>query len=89
VLVIQTQNGKEYKLLYSSRNFQSGVAVTGYIIRPDNSKSAEENFDELGDGVYVGVFQHERKTADLFEKCGVMIKENGIPRTFEVVQVIN
>lgn len=69
--------------------FQTGLVVTGYLIFPSRSKSAEVGFDELGDGIYAGVFPYQRQTNKLHEKYGVVVKENGIPKSFGTIQMIN
>jgi len=76
-------------MLYSTVGFCTGISVTGYLIFPNRTRSAEVTFVDLGDGIYAGDFPYQRQTNCLYEKYGVVIKENGVPRFFGTVQMIN
>lgn len=80
-------NESDFRLLYSAEGFVEGVTVTGYFIYPNLTKSDVFTFDELGDGVYSTTITHNQQTNSYFEKCGLVIKENGIVRKFEIVQI--
>ena len=80
-------NEKNYWLLYSSTKFKAGKIVTGYFIYSNLIKSDIFNFVDLGDGIYSATVTHNQQTTSFIEKCGLVIKENGTVKKFELVQV--
>lgn len=88
-IVLQIGRNYHFQLLYSALGFVAGLAVTGYLIYPDRTKSDVVVFEDLGDGIYAGDFPYIRKTAELDEKYGVVIKENGVVKHFELIKMIN
>ena len=89
VVVIQIRNKGEFQLLYSSAGYAGGLNVTGYLIYPDLTKSSITSFVDIGDGIYAATFTHIRKTQDLDEKYGIVIKENGDVKYFGFIKIIN
>ena len=77
-----------FQVFYQSLNFQEGLTVTGYVIYPDLTKSDVLEFDELGDGIYSGLFPFEKKSNDRIEKYGTVMKENGVTKLFEIINLI-
>lgn len=88
-ITVQIRNSTEIQLLYSAEKFTTGLNVTGYLIYPDLSKSSVLTFNELGDGIYVAMFPYTRKTTELDEKYGIVVKENGITKHFDFIKLIN
>ena len=82
-------NGEKYHLLYSANGFQEGLTVTGYFIYPDFQKSSTFTFDELGDGIYSVAISYDRKTDSYTEKHGLVVKEDGVVKKFEILQIRN
>ena len=80
-------NETEFRLLYSGREFKDDLIVTGYFIYSDLSKSDVFTFDNLGDGIYAVEIKHTRKLVSNHEKYGLVLKENGIPKKFEIIQI--
>jgi len=77
-----------FQIFYASAGFKEGLTVTGYIIYPDMTKSNILEFDELGDGIYSGLFPFEKKSNNLIERYGLVMKENGVTKLFEIVNLI-
>lgn len=76
-----------FQVFYASSKFQEGLTVTGYIIYPDMTKSDVLEFDELGDGIYSGFFPFVKKSNNRIERYGVVMKENGVTKLFEIVNL--
>jgi len=77
-----------FQVFYASKGFQEGLTVTGYVIYPDMTKSNILEFEELGDGIYSGLFPFEKKSNNLIERYGMVMKENGVTKLFEIVNLI-
>jgi len=77
-----------FQIFYASAGFLAGLAVTGYVIYSDMTKSDILEFEELGDGIYSGLFPFEKKSNKLIERYGVVMKENGVTKLFEIVNLI-
>ena len=77
-----------FTLLYASVGFSVGLTVTGYVIYPDMEKSDEFAFDELGDGIYGVSIPYTNKRNWITDKYGIVVKENGVPKKFEIVDII-
>ena len=77
-----------FQIFYASISFQEELTVTGYVIYPDMTKSDVLEFDELGDGIYSGLFPFEKKSNNRIEKYGLVMKENGVTKLFEIVNLI-
>lgn len=77
---------KDFTLLYKAVNFMTGLTVTGYFIFPDLHKSDPFNFIELGDGIYASAKLElsNMEQSDLMQKYGLVIKENGTVKRFEI-----
>lgn len=86
-MVIVLNNGKIFRLLYSAVDFTIGLTVTGYFIYPDKVKSSVFTFDDLGDGVYAIEITGTRESRQNTEKYGLVIKENGVVKKFEIIQM--
>lgn len=86
-IYISITNETSIQLLYSSKDFVGGLSVTGYLIYPDLTKTSVIVFDELGDGIYVGVFPNEHLTDKTTVRYGVVVKENGITAMFEFLTI--
>lgn len=80
----------KFRLFYSTVNFVVGKTITGYLIYPNTEKSDVFTFDELGDGIYSVIATITKKTnPDRFkEKYGLVIKENGVVKYFEILGFI-
>ena len=78
-----------FQLFYAPSGFKVGLVVTGYLIYPDFSKSPVLSFTELGDGVYAVNVPYNRKTMEFDEKYGIVIKENGETKHFNLIQMVN
>ena len=76
-----------FQLLYSATGFAEGLTVTGYLILPDLTKSAVVAFEELGDGIYVGLMPFTKVRNRKKERLGLVVKENGIVKKFEIVDL--
>ena len=83
---ILRDNKDNFQLLYSSIQFATGLTVTGYLIYPDLTKSDPFTFNEEGDGIYSITITHSRKTNTNIEKYGLVIKEDGVVKKFEIIQ---
>jgi hypothetical protein len=81
-------NGKKFHLLYSAQKFETGLTVTGYFIYPDLQKSQVFSFSELDDGVYAVEVTNDREKQSNVEKYGIVIKENGEVKKFDVIQIV-
>lgn len=81
-------NEKNFHLLYSAEKFTTDLTITGYFIYPDLEKSAVFTFEEIGDGIYSSVIINNRKGRVNTEKYGIVIKENGEVKKFEVIQIL-
>lgn len=86
-LSVVLNNRKKFPLFYSAKNFQTGLTVTGYFIYPDLQKSSPFTFSELGDGIYGIEIINNRNNEANTEKYGVVIKENGEIRKFEIIYI--
>ncbi len=82
-------NRKKFRLLYSAGEFKDGLVVTGYFIYPDLQKSNVFTFDAVGDGVYSTEITHNKQTDSNMEKYGLVIKEDGVVKKFEIIQIQN
>lgn len=80
-------NETEFHLLYSAEGFIKGLTVTGYFIYPNMQKSDVFTFDELGDGIYAVVINHTRELVSNTEKYGLVLKEDGIVKKFEIIRI--
>jgi len=89
LLVIQIRNSRDFQLLYASKGFTEGLDVIGYLIYPNLTKSDILTFSELGDGIYAVSVPYKRQTEELDEKYGVVVKENGETKHFEIIRMIN
>lgn len=89
ITTVLINNEETYHLLYSSQKFVDGLTVTGYFIYPDMSKSDIFTFDPLGDGIYYVKLPHTRKTSLNVEKYGLVVKEDGVVKKFEMVHIQN
>lgn len=77
-----------FQLLYSSVGYTEGLTVTGYLILPpDSTKSVVVAFEELGDGIYAGSMPFTRVRNRAKEKLGLVIKENGVVKKFEIIDL--
>ncbi len=76
------------QLFYAARNFQVGLTVTGYLIYSDLTKSDVQTFEELGDGIYSVFFPYTQKSNKIVERYGLVVKENGATKLFEIVNLI-
>lgn len=88
-IVIQIRDNSHFRLLYVATKFRTGLTVTGYLIYPDATKSGTITFDELGDGIYTQIFPYVRKTRELDEKYGVVMKEDGKVKGVDFIKMIN
>ena len=77
-----------FQIFYASASFREGLTVTGYVIYSDMTKSDVLEFNELGDGIYSGLFPFEKKSNNLIERYGLVMKENGVTKLFEIVNLI-
>ena len=77
-----------FQIFYASVSFQEGLTVTGYVIYPDLTKSDVLEFDELGDGIYSGLFPFEKKSNNRIEKYGIVMKEDGATKLFEIIDLV-
>ena len=77
-----------FQIFYASVGFQEGLTITGYVIYPDLTKSDVLEFDELGDGIYSGLFPFEKKSNNRIEKYGVVMKEDGVTKLFEIIDLV-
>jgi len=77
-----------FQIFYASAGYQEAVTVTGYVIYPNMTKSDVVEFDELGDGIYSGTFPFEKQSNNRTEKLGLVMKENGVTKLFEIVNLI-
>lgn len=88
-ITIRNLGKGNFQLFYSPHGFKEGLNVTGYLIYSDFSKSGVLNFVELGDGVYAINVPYDRKTLEFDEKYGVVIKEDGETKHFDIIRMIN
>ena len=77
-----------FQIFYFAKNFQEGLTITGYVIYPDMTKSDVLEFDELGDGIYSGMFPFVKKSNNRIERYGIVMKENGVTKLFDIVNLI-
>ena len=77
-----------FQIFYASVSFQEGLTITGYVIYPDMTKSEPLEFDELGDGIYSGLFPFEKKSNNRIEKYGIVMKEDGVTKLFEIIDLV-
>lgn len=77
-----------FQIFYAAVDFQEGLTVTGYVIYPDLTKSDVLEFEELGDGIYSGLFPFEKKSNKRIERYGLVMKENGMTKLFEIINLI-
>jgi len=77
-----------FQLFYASKGFQEGLIVTGYFIYSDLTKSDVQTFEELGDGIYSVFFPYVQKSNKKIERYGVVVKENGVTKLFEIVNLM-
>ena len=76
-----------FQVFYASKGFQESLTVTGYLIYSDLTKSAVQTFEELGDGIYSVLFPYTQKTNKRIERYGIVMKENGVTKLFEIVNL--
>lgn len=76
-----------FQIFYAAASFQEGLTITGYVIYPDITKSDVLEFEELGDGIYSGLFPFVKKSNNRIEKYGLVMKENGVTKLFEIVNL--
>uniref|UniRef100_A0A6M3JXG8 Uncharacterized protein n=1 Tax=viral metagenome TaxID=1070528 RepID=A0A6M3JXG8_9ZZZZ len=76
-----------FQIFYASAGFREGLTVTGYVIYQDMTKSDVVEFDELGDGIYSGIFPFEKKSNNLIERYGLVMKENGVTKLFKIINL--
>ena len=77
-----------FQIFYFAINLQEGLTITGYVIYPDMTKSDVLEFDELGDGIYSGLFPFEKKSNNRIEKYGIVMKEDGATKLFEIIDLV-
>lgn len=82
-------NEPDFHLLYSAEDFKEGLIVTGYFIYPNLQKSDIFTFDSKGDGIYSVTITHNKQTDSNMEKYGLVVKENGVVKKFEIIQIHN
>lgn len=77
-------SGKENRIFYSSAQFTVGLTITGYFILPDDEATKTDifTFIELADGVYYLDYTYTLKG-----KYGLVVKENGVVKSFETIKV--
>lgn len=80
--------GSSIRLFYAATLFQEGLTVTGYAIYDDATKSAVVSFTDLDDGIYTATMPIVQTNKSASEKYGVLVKENGIPKEFEILLVV-
>ena len=76
-----------FHLFYSSVNFTEGLVVSCYFIYPDLVKSEVFTFNDLGDGIYAAEITQVRKPDLNTEKYGIVVKEDGVVKKFDLVQM--
>ncbi len=86
---ISINNRVEFQIFYCAKGFAEGKIVTGYFIYPDSSKSDIFTFNELGDGIYSVTIPHCKQTTCSEEKHGLVVKEDGDVKLFEIVTIRN
>ena len=89
MVTIVNNGGTEFVLFYSSGGFKEDLDVTGYVIYTNLQKSAVFEFSELGDGIYAASIPIQKTVPASAEKYGVVIKENGSTKEFDIVQVVH
>ena len=77
-----------FQIFYAATSFQEGLTVTGYMIYPDLTKSDVLEFEDLDDGIYSGLFPFVKKSNNRVEKYGLVMKEDGVTKLFEIVNLI-
>ena len=77
-----------FQLFYASKDFQEGLIVTGYLIYSDLTKSDVQTSEELGDGIYSVLFPYIQKSNKRIERYGLVMKENGVTKLFEIINLI-
>jgi len=76
-----------FQLLYASSGYTEGLTVTGYLILPDLTKSVVVDFEDLDDGIYAGLMPFTKVRNRRKERLGLVIKENGVVKKFEIVDL--
>ena len=76
-----------FQLLYSSTGYTEELTVTGYLILPDLTNSVVVTFEELGDGVYAGLMPFTKVRNRRKERLGLVIKEDGVVKKFEIIDL--
>lgn len=76
-----------FQLLYSSTGYTEGLTVTGYLILPDLTKSVVVEFEDLGDGIYAGLMPFIKTRNRMKEKLGLVMKEDGVVKKFEIIDL--
>jgi len=89
VTTIIIDNKTKFHLLYSAEEFKAGIVVTGYFIYPNLQKSPVFTFESLDDGIYSVEITHNKQTNSNMEKYGLVIKEDGVVKKFEIIQIQN
>ena len=77
-----------FQIFYSSKGFQEGLTVTGYLIYTDLTKSDVQTFEELGDGIYSMLFPYVQRSNNRIERYGLVMKENEVTKLFEIVNLM-
>lgn len=75
---------KKTRVYYHTRKFTEGVNVTGYFILPNDGADCSEvyTFTEVKDGIY-----YLDITYRIIGKYGLVIKEDGETKLFEIFKV--
>ena len=86
-ITVILNNKKNFHLFYSAEKFATGKTVTGYFIYPNLEKSDDFLFDDLGDGIYSAEIINNRTGISSREKYGIVVKEDGEVKKFEMIQI--
>jgi len=77
-----------FQIFYVSKGFQEDLTVTGYLIYSDLTKSDVQTFEELGDGIYSMLFPYIQRSNKRTERYGLVVKENGVTKLFDIINLI-
>ena len=87
--IVRQANGEEnYYLFYSSRDFVSGLVVTGKIFYGEGQTLPVTEFSDLGEGIYGATITAQQEVVFNVGLQLILIKENGIPKLFDPITVI-
>ncbi len=89
MITVVNDGGSDFVLFYASSEFAEGLDVTGYVIYTDLQKSKEYEFSPLGDGIYASSISIRKTNKSASEKYGVVVKENGEVKEFDIVQIVH